>query len=268
MSDPGPNSGSKSRPDSGPDLTGEIDLLPEDLAREVAALASRARAANGPVMRALNTLGGRIEAWVDKLPPQARQMLDDGAVRLLTRLFQGAATAQKALPDAGAWGHRFAAAASGAVGGSAGLASAAVELPATVMLMFGAMLKVAAENGFDPDTEEVRLTCIDIFGSGGPGTADDGVNTTFLGSRMSVNGATLQAVISRVSPAFSAMLGKQLAGKAVPILGAVAGAGINYTFIRYYEEVARVRFGLKRLALSHGRERVGHAFRAEMARQA
>ncbi|MGB5869068.1 MAG: EcsC family protein [Albidovulum sp.] len=253
---------------SDPDPSGEIDLLPEDLAREVAGLAHRARAANGPVMKALNAMGGRVEAWAAKLPAPAREVLDKGAARILASLFDGAANTQKIMPDAGAWGHRFAAAASGAVGGSAGLASAVVELPATVMLMFGAMLKVAAENGFDPDSEEVRLTCIDIFGSGGPGTEDDGVNTTFLGSRMSVNGATLQAVITRVSPAFSAMLGKQLAGKAVPILGAVAGAGINYSFMSYYEDVARVRFGLKRLALEHGRTRVGHAFRAEMARQA
>lgn len=250
-----------------PDLNGEIDLLPPDVASAVANLARQARQANGPVMKALNSVGGRVEAWVTKLPKPARDMLDSGAERLLTTLYHGAAGAQKALPDAGAWGHKFAAAASGAAGGAAGLASAVVELPATVMLMFGAMLRVAAENGFDPESEEVRLTCIDIFGSGGPGTADDGVNTTFLGSRLSLNGATLQAVISRAAPAFSVMLGKQLAGKAVPILGAVAGAGINYAFTDYYQEVARVRFGLKRLALDHGRERIGYAFRAEMARK-
>ena len=250
-----------------PKLTGEIDLLPPEVARAVADLAAQARAANGPVMKALNAVGGRVEAWVERLPKPAREMLDNGAERLLTTLYQGATGARGALPDAGAWGHRFAAAASGAAGGAAGLASAVVELPATVMLMFGAMLKIAAENGFDPDSDEVRLTCIDIFGSGGPGTADDGVNTTFLGSRLSVNGSTIQAVIGRVAPAFSAMLGKQLAGKAVPILGAVAGAGINYAFTDYYQDVARVRFGLKRLAREHGRERIGYAFRAEMARK-
>jgi len=251
-----------------PDLPGDIDLLPPDVAAAVQDLARRARGANGPIMAAMNAVGGRIEAWVARLPKPARDMLDHGAARLLTSLYHGAAGAQKALPDGGAWGHRLAAAASGAAGGAGGLASAAVELPATVMVMFSAMLRIAAENGFDPKSEEVRLTCIDIFGSGGPGTEDDGVNTTFLGSRLSVNGATLHAVIARVSPAFSAMLGKTLAGKAIPILGAVAGAGINYAFTGYYEEVARVRFGLKRLAADHGRDRIGYAFRAEMARKA
>ena len=246
----------------------DIDRLPDAVAASVATLARRARKANGPLMQALNSFGGRVETWAARLPKPARQALDGGAEKLLMTLYHGAAGAQKALPDMGPWGHRFAAAASGAAGGAAGLASAVVELPATVMLMFGAMQRAAAENGFDPASEAVRLTCIDIFGSGGPGTGDDGVNTTFLGSRLSLNGTTLQAVISRVAPVFSTMLGRELASKAVPVIGAVAGAGVNYAFTGYYQEIARVRFGLRRLALDHGEERIRQAFRAEMARKA
>lgn len=249
-----------------PDLIHDVETLPADAAAAIAALARRAEGANGPLMKTLNGLGGRVESWVVKLPKSARVALDGGAERLLVSLYHGAAGAQRVLPDAGPWGHRFAAAASGAVGGAAGLASAVVELPATVMLMFGAMQRAAAENGFDPASSEVRLICLDIFGSGGQGPADDGVNTSFLGSRLSLNGVTLQAIITRVAPTFSLMLGKQLASKAVPIIGAVAGAGVNYAFTDYYQEIARVRFGLKRLALDHGEERVLLAFRAEMAR--
>lgn len=246
----------------------DIDRLPAAVTATVAALARRAQKANGPMMQALNSFGGRVETWAARLPKPARDTLDSGAEKLLVTLYHGAAGAQKALPDIGTWGHRFAAAASGAVGGAAGLASAVVELPATVMLMFGAMQQAAAENGFDPASEEVRLACLDIFGSGGPGAGDDGVNTTFVGSRLAVNGATLQAIIRRVAPVFSAMLGKQLASKAVPIIGAVAGAGVNYAFTDYYQEIARVRFGLRRLALEHGEERIRQAFRAEMAHTA
>ena len=247
--------------------TVDIDRLPKAATASVAALALRAQKANGPLMQALNSFGGRVESWAARLPKPARDTLDGGAEKLLVTLYHGAAGAQKALPDMGAWGHRFAAAASGAAGGAAGLASAVVELPATVMLMFGAMQKAAAENGFDPASEAVRLTCLDIFGSGGPGSGDDGVNTTFLGSRLSLNGTTLQAIIRRVAPVFSTMLGKSLASKAVPIIGAVAGAGVNYAFTDYYQEIARIRFGLQRLAQEHGEERIRQAFRAEMARK-
>lgn len=244
----------------------EIERLPDDLQRQVADLARRARKVNGPVMSGLIGLGGQAERWLGGLPRPVRTAVDGMARGLLERLYQGAGQARGALPDTGALGHRFAAMASGAAGGSAGLASAMVELPATVMVMFAAMQREAAKAGFDPEAPDVRLACLDIFGSGRPGPGDDGINSTFLGARLTLNAASLQVVIGRVLPAFSAMLGKTLAGKAVPVIGAVAGAGINYAFTDYYQDVARVRFGLMRLAEEHGRERIHHAFRAEMAR--
>ncbi|MCX8509654.1 MAG: EcsC family protein [Rhodobacteraceae bacterium] len=243
----------------------EIDLLPEAVARQVADLARRAQRLNGPLMNGLMAIGGKAEAWAAALPVPVRGTMDGMARGLLERLYTGAGQVRGHLPEAGDWGHRLAASFSGAAGGSVGLASALVELPGTVMLMFGAMQKEAARAGFDPEAPEVRLSCLDIFGAGRPGPEDDGINTTFLGARLAVNAAAVQAVIGRVLPAFSAMLGKSLAGKAVPLIGAVAGAGINYAFTDYYQQVARVRFGLMRLAEDHGAGPIHHAFRAEMA---
>ena len=243
----------------------EVELPPEEMERAVAELAERARRASGPAFRALNALGAKAEVWAAGLPEPARAAIDQAARGLLTQLYKGAGRARGSLPDAGRWGHRLAAAASGAAGGSVGLATALVEMPASVMVMFAAMQKAAEEAGFDPGSEEVRLVCLDIFGSGAPGPGDDGVNSTFLGARMALNTATLQAVLSRILPAFTAMVGKTLAAKAVPLLGAVAGAGINYAFTDYYQEVARVRFGIMKLEREHGREAVHKAFRAELA---
>ncbi|MGB3148401.1 MAG: EcsC family protein [Paracoccaceae bacterium] len=246
----------------------EIERLPDDVARAVAALADRARRVNGPMMRLLNRFGNRAEQWMSSLPAPLRAGFDEMARGLLISLYRGADTAGKNLPSVGENGHKFAAALSGAAGGAAGLASATVELPATVMVMFAAMQRAAKEAGYDPSSDMVRLACLDIFGAGAPGPGDDGINSTFLGSRLWLNSATLQSVVARVLPAFSAMLGRQLAGKAVPIIGAVAGAGINYSFTEYYQEVARVRFGLMRLMEDHGQERIHQAFRAELARNA
>ncbi len=244
----------------------EVEEVPEAFANEVRDLARRARRVNGPMIRALNGLGGKAEAWMAGLPAPTKAALDATARKMLTQLYLGAGQAREALPDAGRWGHRLAAAVSGAAGGSAGAASALIEIPATVMLMFGAMQRAAAEAGFDPASEEVRLICLDIFGSGAPGPGDDGVNSTFLGARLSLNSTTVQAVLARILPRFSVMLGKNLAAKAVPVIGAVAGAGVNYAFTDYYQEIARVRFGVMRLAADHGTEAVHAAFRAELAR--
>lgn len=244
----------------------DIEMLPEALDTAVRELARTARRADGPVVRALNGLGGHVERWFAALPAGSRKSIDAMARTLLGQLYAGAGAVGGHAPRTGDWGHRLTAAATGAAGGAAGLPSAVVELPATVMVMFAAMQREASRAGFDPQSAEVRLACIEIFGSGGPGSRDDGVNTAFLGARLGMNGAALQTVITRALPAFSGMLGRSLAGKAVPVIGAVAGAGINFAFTGYYQDLARVRFGLMRLAEEYGAEQVRRAFRAEMAR--
>lgn len=247
-----------------------VGVVLEDgaVAGEVAALARRMRSANGPLMRLLNKLGGKVEDRLDLLPLPLREGIDGLAVRLLEQSYRAAAKIGEAriVPKADDRVHRLAAIASGAAGGAAGLGSAVIELPATVTLIFGAMQKVAGAHGYDPASEEVRLICLEILGSGGPGKADDGVNTTFFGARLGLSGTTLAAVIARIAPRFGVVIGQKLAAQAVPIIGAAAGAGVNYLFMDYYQDMARVRFGLKRLADTHGEDPVLTAFRAEMAR--
>lgn len=237
--------------------------LPAAAETEIAALVNRAAKAHGPVIKALNAVGGSLESRGGALPDRVRGVLDAGISGLLEAAYRtaGAVGSMPKLPPARDWTHRAAAAAGGAMGGLGGLGTALVELPATITLIFGAMQRAAAQEGFDPASEEVRLLCLDIFGAGGPGRADDGVNTAFLGTRLSVNGVTLQALIQRVAPGVAAVLGRKLAGQAVPVLGAAAGAGINYAYMSYYEEMARVRFALKRLAEAHGEEVVLAAWR-------
>ncbi len=46
------------------------------------------------------------------------------------------------------------------------------------------------------------------------------------------------------------VLGQKLAAQTVPVLGAVAGATTNCVYSGYYQEMARVHFGLRRLAVA------------------
>lgn len=243
-------------------------VLPPETQAEIAALARRLSRANGPVMRVMNGLGARIENRLSALPVGVRRMLDSSTAEILERAYRtaGIVGAHPRAPDAGAWGHQLAAATGGALGGFGGIGSALIELPATVTLFFSAMQKVAGEHGFDPRAETTRLTCVEIFGSGGPFADDDGVNTSFFSARMAVNRATLQAMIRQVAPALAAVLGRKLASQAVPVLGAAAGAGVNLAFLGYYRDMAHVRFGLMRLARQHGVEAVEAEFRIAMAR--
>ena len=126
-----------------------------------------------------------------------------------------------------------------------------------------AILEIAAEHGFDADSEEVRMEALRVFAAAGPMAEDDGTDLGLLAAKLSITGQTVQGLIARIAPKLSAVLGQKLAAQATPVFGAVAGASINYTFARYYQEIARVHFGLLRLARETGlpREALTEAMR-------
>ncbi len=232
-----------------------------DLGVEIDALAYAAGRAHGPFLRLINRLGGGIEAQLSKLPRKMRQDLERATARALKMALDAARVGAHA-PDLGRRGSTFAAMATGAVGGAAGLAGSLVELPVTVTIMLHAIRREAAAAGYDPDAETIRLACLDVFSAGSPMRADDGVNTAFLSARMAVAGPSLQRVVATVAPRLAVVLGEKLAAQAVPVLGAITGAALNAAFINYYREIARIRFRLMRLSEVHGADKVMLAFAA------
>ncbi len=59
----------------------------------------------------------------------------------------------------------------------------------------------------------------------------------------------MNAILARIAPRLPAVMGQKLAAQTVPVLGAVAGAATNYAYTSYYQEMAHVHFGLRRLAI-------------------
>lgn len=228
----------------------------------LAALVARHRAASGGLMRAVGYLGGRAENMLDRLPQPVRTRVNEITESALRTAYATARmVGQSGLPDPGPWANTAAVTVAGAAGGAGGLPTALLELPVTIATMFGAIQRVAARHGFHPDDPDTRLACLSVFASGGPLDADDGSDSSFLASRVMITGATLQAVIATVVPRFGLLLGQKLAAQSMPVLGAFAGAGVNLAFIRYFEAMAEVRFGLARLSADRGRERVTAEFR-------
>ena len=74
----------------------------------------------------------------------------------------------------------------------------------------------------------------------------------FLTMRVALSGPGMRVMVGRVTPIFAQVLGRKIAAQAVPVLGAVAGAATNYIYTSYYQDIARVRFGLMRLAQERG----------------
>ncbi|MDS9467784.1 EcsC family protein [Paracoccus sp. MBLB3053] len=219
---------------------------------EIDRLARRYLNAGGVAMELMNAVGGKAEGLLDRLPKPVRTRMDRITLSALGRAFDAASRSRGLLTDRGDWFNRMLSTTSGAVGGFAGIAGATLELPVTVTLLLRAIMDIAAEHGFDPDSDQARREALQIFAVAGPLADDEGADLGLLTARMSITGQTVQTLIARVAPRLSASLAQKLAAQTVPLLGAFAGAAINYNFTRYYQEVARVQFGLLRLSQETG----------------
>lgn len=228
----------------------------------IAALAARQRKANGMLMKAITFVGGQVEDGMKMLPASVRAQVDGIAKAALRQSYDLASKSRSGMGrNIGSDRvHKMMGTLSGAVGGFGGLPTALAELPVATTVIFRAVHHVATEHGEDPVSEETRMECLAVFGAGAPGTADDGIDTAFIGARLSLSGAAVNGLISRVAPKFAAVLSQKLASQAVPVLGAAAGAGTNYAFVDYYVALAHVHFGLRKLARVHGEQAVTDAF--------
>ena len=238
------------------------DLTDEALGN-IADIASRQRRANGLLMKAINFVGGQVEDTLAILPKGAKDQIDNAAKDALRKSYALAEKSREGRLSTVATTdrmHKVMASISGAIGGLGGLPTAIAEIPVATTMIFRAVQGVAEQYGEDPTSEETRLQCLSVFGAGGPGEDDDGVDTAFIGARIGLTGAAVNSLISRVAPKFATVLSQKLASQAVPVLGAAAGAGTNYAFTDYYVEKAHVHFALRKLSRTYGEEQVLDAF--------
>lgn len=226
---------------------------------EIAFLARRWRRANGPLISLMNKIGGQIEGMLNTLPTGLRDRLDEATAAALEHAMTVAHLGRHA-PRTGPVGAPALAALTGAAGGAGGLATSLAELPVTLTLILHAIARAAEAEGFDPADPRVRAECLRVLAAGSPLAQDDAVDTAFLGARLALSGAAVQKLVQTLAPGVAAAMTRKLAAQAVPVLGAVTGAALNALYLRYYRELAHVRFGLLRLAEAHGAPRVAEAF--------
>ncbi|MEP2639586.1 EcsC family protein [Roseobacter sp.] len=230
-------------------MTDMIQSLPVDVDAALDQLVQRYRRAGSGAIDLLNLIGGRAEGLLDRLPAPARNGLQEATRRALEHAMKAAHSSRGVVPDQKGWLNTVVGTAMGAAGGVGGLPTALAELPVTTTLLLRIIQGVAAEHGFDPACQNVQFDCLEVFAAAGPLAHDDGVDLGFLSARVTLTGAALQTIIARVAPRLATVLGQKLATQTVPVLGAVAGAATNYTYINYYQEMAHVHFGLRKLAI-------------------
>jgi hypothetical protein len=224
-----------------------LPVSADDPEAELDRLVRRYLGAQGVLMQVVTFAGGQVEGAVARLPQRAQVQIDRAVRTALHRAYDAARATHRARP-VGDGLHRTAAAALGMAGGLGGLPTALAELPVTTTAILRSIQEIARTHGEDLTDEAVRLECLRVLGSGGPLAEDDGTDFAFLGARMTLTGPALNRLIAQIAPRFAAVLGQKLAAQAVPVLGAAAGAATNLAFARYYQDMAHVHFGLRRLA--------------------
>lgn len=230
-------------------MTDIVTLPPVDTEAELDVLADRYRSANRAGVRVLNALGGGAEDVLARLPKPVRAGLDAASEQALWLAMRAAQRSRHAVTDQAPWVNTACATAMGAAGGLGGMPTALIELPATTTMLLRSIQGAAKSQGFDPAAENVQFDCVRVFAAAGPLAVDDGADLGFLSVRLSLTGNALGNLISAVAPRFSTAIGQKLAARAVPILGAFAGASSNFIYCQYYQSMAEVQFGLRRLAV-------------------
>jgi hypothetical protein len=158
------------------------------------------------------------------------------------------------------WFNKLVAAATGGASGLVGAPGIAADLPLTTCLMMRSIAEIARSHGEDLTTADTRQACIEVFAFGGPEIEDENIDVAYWSIRGGLSHASITLLIRQVSARFGVMLSQKYLTQAVPLLGAAAGSTLNYVFMDYYQQMARVHFTLRELERRHDPDAVRACF--------
>jgi EcsC protein family len=171
--------------------------------------------------------------------------------------------------------HRALATASGAAGGTFGLAALPVELPVSTVIMLRSIADIARSEGEDLSNPETALACVEVFALGGQAGWTDASESGYFAVRSMLAKTVTEAArfvaergvikegapillkfVTRVAARFGVVVTQKVAAQALPVVGAFGGAAVNYAFIEHFQDIARGHFTIRRLERIYGKERV------------
>jgi hypothetical protein len=226
-------------------------------------------------------VGGVIERGVELLPSSVHHGLTKIVAGSLSTALSGALLTMDKDTEANSWDwfYKAVVTATGAAGGATGLAGAAVELPISTAIMLRSIADIARSHGEDLRSDEVRLSCLQVFALGSPSPADDAAETGYWFVRAALSETVKDAMryassqgaasvsapwfvvaIRKVADRFGFAVSQKLAAQAVPVLGGIMGAVVNYAFIEHFPDTARGHFTVRSLERQYGQDAVKNCF--------
>jgi hypothetical protein len=249
-------------------------MAPDDLA----ALERAVRLLEHPSLaaRLTNMAGKPVELIGLALPASAARTIATATSKALEVALQAALRTMPQKPQAGSrLLHKALATASGAAGGALGLLALPFELPVSTVIMLRSITDIARSEGEDPTEPEAALSCLQVFALGGRAGSDDASESgyfavrgmlaktvseaaRFIGERGVVQEGSplLLRFITQVASRFGVVVSQKVAAQALPVLGALGGAAVNYAFMDHFQDIARSHFTIRRLERTYGKELV------------
>ncbi len=235
-----------------------------------------------PLLIKLSDIIGRpIEGGLKRLPDGIQKSIgnvtQDALMRSLKFAVNTLGTEEKGSPST--LFHKALVGASGALGGSMGLATLAIELPITTTLMFRSIAEIARAHGESLGSHESRLSCLEVFALGGRSSSDDSAESAYFATRIAlayqlreaatyltttaakdVSAPVLIRFISSIANRFGITVTEKAIAQAVPIIGAASGATINIIFMSHFQNIAKGHFTVRRLERIYGEDTVKNAY--------
>ncbi|HEX5790422.1 MAG TPA: EcsC family protein [Luteolibacter sp.] len=232
-------------------------------------------------------IGTPIDKLIKMLPNAAEKTITVVSEKAMNVALDIAiATLSKGQCDASPKSHKMAGAITGAVGGAAGLAGLAFELPVTTTLMFRSIADIARAEGEDLKDPLTCMACMEVFAFGGPGKGDDTAEGIYFGTRIALAKSISEAasylakgvathevapalvrLISSIASRFGIVVSYKAAAQLAPVIGAIGGAVVNTLFLDHYQTIAKGHFIVRRLERAHGQARVRLAYQRLLAGQ-
>jgi len=254
-----------------PDEVSGESLTEDDLA----ALRQAIQALEQPsfVARLGNMVGRPIELIGQALPAAAAQAISSATTKGLEVALKVALRTMRGTPRPGSQLlHKALATASGAAGGAFGLAMLPIELPVSTIIMLRSIAEIARAEGENLSDPEAALSCVQVFALGGRAGSDDGSESGYFAVRSVLAKSVTEAAryvaergiveegapilvrfITQVAARFGVVVTQKAAAQAMPVIGALGGAAVNYAFIEHFQDVARGHFTVRRLERVYGK---------------
>jgi EcsC protein family len=230
----------------------------------------------GLAARLTNIVGKPVEMIGYALPSFAKDAITSATSKGLEAALKVALKTLPRSPRSGSqFLHRAMATASGAAGGSLGLVALPIELPVSTVIMLRSIADIAQKEGEDLSDPETALSCVEVFALGGRAGSDDASESGYFAVRgvlaktvaeaarfvterglIKEGAPVLLKFITQVAARFGLVVTQKAAAQALPIVGAVGGAAINYAFMEHFQDVARGHFTVRRLERLYGKEKI------------